>query len=62
VNPSADAFKPLRASHVAEDDGNRIDVFVFRDSPDVQEGESFLVDAITMTEGSEEQASPKCQT
>jgi serine/threonine protein kinase len=60
VNPSADAYMPVRTSHVAEGDGNRIDVFVFRDSPDLQEGDAFLVDAITMTEGSEDWASAKC--
>ncbi len=51
VTAAAGAYKPVRVSHVAKGEGNTIDVFVFRESPELERGEDFLVDAITLSEG-----------
>ena len=51
VTTDAGTYRPVRVSHVAKDNGNTIDVFVFRASPELEAGDAFLVDAITMTEG-----------
>jgi hypothetical protein len=52
VTAVAGEYRQVRVTHVAEADGSQIDVYVFRQSPDLKDGESFLVDAITMNEGS----------
>ena len=52
VTAVAGEYRQVRVNHVAEADGSEIDVYVFRQASDLQEGESFLVDAITMSEGS----------
>jgi len=57
VTAAAGAYRQVRVSHVAEGDGNTIDVFVFRESTELEQDEAFLVDAITLTEGSGGQAS-----
>ena len=61
VEADAGAYQRVRVSHVAETDGNRIDVHVYRQGPDVPPGEVFLVDAITLAEGEEIPPSTSCK-
>ncbi len=60
VTASAGEYQPIRVSHDAVTDGSRIDVHVFRQGDDVQSGEVFLVDAISLIDGAGEDASPEC--
>ncbi len=60
VTANAGEFQPIRVSHEAATDGNRIGVHVFRQGDDVQAGEVFLVDAISLIDGAGEDASPEC--
>ena len=50
VEASADEYREVRVTHRAAADGKPIGVHVFRAGEDVSEGESFLVDAISITE------------
>jgi len=61
VTTDAGPYRPVRVSHVAKDNGNTIDVFVFRASPELEAGDAFLVDAITMTEGSGDTSPGDCE-
>jgi hypothetical protein len=60
VTASGSEYRPVRVSHVAATDGNRIDVHVFRQGDGVQAGEAFLVDAISLVDGAGDDASPEC--
>ena len=60
VTTNAGEYQPVRVSHVAAADGNRIDVHVLRQGDGVQEGEVFLVDAISLIDGAGDDASPEC--
>ena len=61
VKADAGTYRPVRVSHVAKDNGNTIDVFVFRASPELEAGDAFLVDAISMTEGSGDTSPGDCE-
>jgi serine/threonine protein kinase len=61
VVTDADSYQPVRASYVAKTDGSRIDVHVFRQGSDVQPGEDFFVDAITLTASEGEAPTPECE-
>jgi len=60
VTANAGEYQPVRVSHVAAADGNRIDVHVLRQGDGVEAGEVFLVDAISLIDGAGEDASPEC--
>ncbi len=60
VTATSDAYRPVRVSHRAKGDGNTIDLFVFRQSSDLRDGEAFLVDAITMIAGSGGEVARDC--
>ena len=51
VTASADEYRKVQVRYVAPLDGNTIDVHVYRYPGEMVAGESFLVDAITVTEG-----------
>ena len=51
VRASADEYREVRVTHRASAGGKGIGVHVFRAGQDVSEGESFLVDAIALTQG-----------
>jgi hypothetical protein len=60
ITPNGEEFAPVRVSRSAETDGSRIDVHVFRTRLDPDSDESFLVDAISLREGSGGEASSEC--
>ncbi|MEA2218109.1 MAG: hypothetical protein QOJ35_735 [Solirubrobacteraceae bacterium] len=60
VTAVAGEYRQVRVSHVAKADGSTIDVYVFRQSSGLRSGESFLVDAITLTAGSGAQGFDDC--
>jgi hypothetical protein len=60
VTANTGEYQPIRVSHDATADGSRVDVHVFRQGDDVQEGEVFLVDAISLIDGAGEDTSPEC--
>ncbi len=61
VTATAAEYRPVRVRHIADGDGNRVDVHLFRGARDTGEGDAFLVDAITMTEDDADSAqSPPC--
>ena len=60
VTANAGEYQPVRVSHVAAADGNRIDVHVLRQGDGVEAGEVFLVDAISLIDGAGDDASPEC--
>jgi hypothetical protein len=60
VTANTGEYQPIRVSHDATTDGSRVDVHVFRQGDDVQEGEAFLVDAISLIDGAGEDTSPEC--
>lgn len=60
VTANAGEYQPVRVSHVATSDGNRIDVHVLRQGDGVEAGEVFLVDAISLIDGAAQAASPEC--
>jgi serine/threonine protein kinase len=60
VVTDADSYQPVRVTYVAKTDGSRIDVHVFRRGSDVQSGDDFFVDAITLAAGAGEE-SPTCE-
>jgi serine/threonine protein kinase len=51
VRASAEEYREVRVTHLAEASGRTIGVHVFRTGGGVSEGEAFLVDAIALTEG-----------
>ena len=51
VTASADEYQELRVTHRAAESGKTIGVHIFPEVSTVEEGEAFLVDAITLTEG-----------
>jgi serine/threonine protein kinase len=52
ITASADEYRELRVTHRATESGKTIGVHIFPAVPAVDKGESFLVDAIALTEGS----------
>jgi serine/threonine-protein kinase len=64
VEAVAGEYRKVTVVHRAEASGKRIGVHVFRSGRGVGEGEAFLVDAITLTEGADEGAGggrqPEC--
>jgi serine/threonine protein kinase len=50
VEASADEYREVRVTHRASASGRTIGVHIFPEVADVQEGETFLVDAISLTE------------
>ena len=60
VVADAGKYQPVRVSHVAMKGGSRIDAYVLRQGSDVQPGEAFLVDAISLSDGDAQDASPDC--
>ena len=61
VTASAGEYQPIRVNHEATTDGSRIDVHVLRQGDDVQSGEVFLVDAMSLRGSAGENASPECE-
>ena len=51
VKASADGYREVQVTHRASAGGKAIGVHVFRSGPGVAEGEAFLVDAISLTQG-----------
>jgi hypothetical protein len=62
VTAVAGEYRQVRVNHVAKADGSEIDVYVFRQASDLQDGESFLADAITMTEGGADESFDDCSS
>lgn len=61
VTATATEYRPVRVRHIANGDGNRVDVHLFGGPRDTSEGDAFLVDAIMMTEDDADSAqSPPC--
>ena len=53
VTASADEWREVKVRYVAQEQDNTIDLHVYRYPGEMQANESFLVDAITLTPGTD---------